>query len=115
MLALLRCRLDRTLANIQCLAFLSAKGAKGYLYGNGYVTMAISNGNIEFDKKASGVISIFLHSDNSIGVNITGMKYSVEECTLLNTYPLGISNEFAGVCSRVSVRQGTLIIVYPQS
>lgn len=108
-------RLDHTIANIQCLAFLSSKGAKSYLYGNGYVITSISDGCIEFDKDVSGYISVFSHSNISKGISITGMKYNVDECDLKNTYPLGVSNEFAGVSSKISVRQGTLIIVYPQN
>lgn len=107
-------RLDHTLANIQCLAYLSSIGARGYLHGSNYAVTAITNDHIEFDKNASGVISIFSHSDKAVGVEITGMKYSVKEHTLTNTYPLGVSNEFIGNDSKISVRQGTLIILFKQ-
>ncbi len=105
-------RLDHTLANIQCVARLSQSGCRGYLFGDGYVITAITNGSITFDASQRGYISVFAHGEKAVGVYETGLKYALDDATLTNTTPLGVSNEFTDQASEVSVRSGTLIILY---
>ena len=105
-------RLDHTLANIQCLARLSQSGCRGYLFGDGYVITAITNGSIVFDERRRGYVSVFAHGETASGVYETGLKYALDNATLTNITPLGVSNEFTGQRSEVSVKQGTLIILY---
>lgn len=107
-------RLDHTLANIQCLADLAGRGARGYLYGKDTVITAIKNSGISFTSGCTGVVSVFAHSDIATGVSETGFKYPLTDTTLYNTYPLGISNEFTGTPSSIVVRTGTLIVIYPR-
>ncbi|MCL2126590.1 MAG: hypothetical protein FWH33_11495 [Oscillospiraceae bacterium] len=42
------------------------------------------------------------------------MKYRLEDAVVTNTFPLGISNEFIGRESLVSVAKGTLVVVFPK-
>lgn len=105
-------RLDHTLANIQCLANLAELGAKGFLYDKNTIITAISDSCITFPAHQKGTISVFAHSETAKGVYEKGLKYTLSDATLKNTYPLGVSNEFQGVKSSVSVTKGTLIIIY---
>ena len=107
-------RLDHTLANIQCIANFAAKGARGYLHDKGTVITAIHNDSIAFPAGCEGAISVFSHSDTSQGVFETGLKYTLADATLTSRYPVGVSNEFTGAKSTISVRAGTLVIIYPQ-
>lgn len=52
-------------------------------------------------------------TDKSIGVDIKGLKYELENAELTNHFPVGVSNEFTGSKSSISVSDGTLLIVYP--
>ena len=108
-------RLEHTLANIQLLADLAQKGARGCLFDQESVITAICNGNLSFPESAAGYVSVFAHSDAAAGVCEKGLKYALQDATLHNTYPMGVSNEFVGRKSVISVREGTLIIVFPQS
>lgn len=108
-------RLDHTLANIQCLAYLSRQGARGYLFGEDFIITAIHNGSIRFSQEAEGLISVFAHSDMACGVYENGLKYALTDATLYNTNPIGVSNKFIGKPSSVSVKNGTLIILYPKN
>ena len=58
------------------------------------------------------MISVFAHSDTVRGVTIEGLKYSLSGAELDNGFSLGVSNEFTGVPARVSVKEGTLLIVW---
>jgi len=55
---------------------------------------------------------VFIAGDAATGVTLTGLKYPLNEATLTNDYPLGVSNEFTGVPAKIQVRKGTLIIAW---
>jgi thiamine pyrophosphokinase len=105
-------RLDHTLANIQTIAYLSKQHCSAYIYGDNYVITALTDGTITFDNTYSGIMSIFAHDTTVSGVTLTGLKYPLNDVELTNTFPLGVSNEFIGMETTVTVRNGTLIIIY---
>lgn len=105
-------RLDHTLANIQCLARLAQAGRRGFLFGDGFVVTAVTDGKIAFDEGRRGVVSVFAHSDRAFGVRETGLKYPLDNAELSNCFPLGVSNAFTGRASEISVERGTLIVLY---
>ena len=107
-------RIDHTLANLQLLAFLSQSGKRGLLFDKTNVITAITDQTLTFRKIASGVISIFSCTEQSTGVTLQGLKYPLNNAVLTNTFPLGVSNEFTGRESAITVKDGTLLIVMPQ-
>ncbi|MGN0597157.1 MAG: thiamine diphosphokinase [Ruminiclostridium sp.] len=107
-------RTDHTVANFQLLAYLSSRGMQGFLYGENEVFTAITDSEITFSPSARGYISVFAHSNICEGVTLKGLKYPLENYTLSNNIALGVSNEFTGVESSVSVKKGTLLIAYPK-
>lgn len=134
-------RIDHTIANLQVLAYLSENGWKGYLHcpqnsfvrpvdrelkkadyaeasGNAHgsesIITAVTNGELSFSQVPSGYISVFSYSEKSEGVCLQGLKYPLADATLSHTFPIGTSNEFIGEKSRISVKSGTLMIVFPR-
>lgn len=134
-------RIDHTIANLQVLAYLSENGWKGYLHcpqnsfvrpvdrelkkadyaeasGNAHgsesIITAVTNGELSFSQVPSGYISVFSYSEKSEGVCLQGLKYPLADATLSHTFPIGTSNEFIGEKSRISVKNGTLMIVLPR-
>ena len=107
-------RIDHTIANIQILAYLSQNGMQGFLFGKDIIITAITDRKMTFDNILSGYISVFSYTGKSEGVYLHGLKYKLENATLTSTFPLGVSNEFIGKESSVSVDSGTLLIVFPR-
>lgn len=107
-------RIDHTIANVQILAYLSQNDMRGFLFDRDSVFTAITNRKMAFDKIPSGYISVFSYTEKSEGVYLHGLKYELNNATLTNTFPLGVSNEFTGKESSVSVNSGTLLIVFPK-
>lgn len=107
-------RVDHSIANLQILAFLAHQGCRGYLYSAFQVTTAIRNTALRFPASMNGYFSAFSYSEKSFGVTEKGFKYIINDVTLNNLTPTGLSNEFVGTESEISVKDGTLILVYEQ-
>ncbi len=105
-------RIEHTLANLQLLASLSQQNLKCFLFGKDCIITALTKGEIRFNCDATGYISVFAFSDKATGVCIKGLKYQLDNATLINSFPIGVSNEFVGKISSVSVANGTLLIVF---
>ena len=107
-------RLDQTLANIQILAYLAENDAFGTLLGLDVCIIAIKGGEVELsvDTTKGKTISIFSHGEKAEGVTLKGLKYPLDNVTITNTYPIGISNEFTNEDVVISVNSGTLIIMW---
>jgi len=105
-------KLSHTFANIQTLSYISQRGGTAFLIGGGYTVTALTNSAISFGDRAKGRISVFCNGRNALGVNENGLLYSLENAELSSDFPLGVSNEFTGVKSSVSVKDGTLIIIW---
>ena len=61
----------------------------------------------------SGYVSVIAHSERAEGVWLKGLKYELQDAVLTNSYPLGVSNELIGKEASISVKNGTLLIVFP--
>ncbi len=105
-------RLEHTVANLQLLAYLNEHGALGILAGNGQAATVITNRSFDFPDAMSGFCSVFCQSGVARGVTLEGLKYPLEDEELTGSFPLGVSNEFLGVPARVTVQNGTLLLIW---
>lgn len=102
-------RLEHTFANIQCLLYLKNHDAVGYIMdGNGMI-FVMQNEEVRFKDTLEGYLSIFALGKSAKGVTIKGMKYELNQETLTNDFPIGISNEFIGKEALVRVEDGELV------
>lgn len=102
-------RFDHTFANIQCLLFLKNQGATGYLVDGMGMMLVIRNEAVHFQKNVEGILSLFSLVEETRGVTIEGMKYSLKDAVIRNDFPIGVSNLFIGEEAMVSVEDGSLI------
>lgn len=104
-------RFDHTLGNLQVLVWLAKRGASALLHDAGGSVSALHNGSVSFSPDANGYLSVVSAGDTASGVTLSGLKYPLENSTLTNDYPLGISNEFTGAAASVTVQNGTLFLI----
>ena len=104
-------RLDHSFANLQTLVFLARQGAQGWLIGESLAITAVVNGDLRFDEKAEGVVSVFTADGTAHGVTLEGLKYPLTNYTMTSDNPIGVSNEFTGAPSRIRVREGILLVM----
>ncbi len=108
-------RFDHSFANIQLVVFLAQNGAQGLLIGQNEICTAITDGALEFPDSYKGYASVFAYSGTARGVNLRGLKYELYDATVYDNTALGVSNEFIGMRSLISVKEGTLIVIYPNT
>ena len=105
-------RIDHTIANIQLIASLAQNKMKAFIHDGNTVITAVCNDSLEFSTENKGYISVFSHSEKCSGVFLKGLKYTLENAELTNTFPLGVSNEFIGEKSEIIIDNGTAIVTY---
>jgi len=104
-------RISHTVANIQLLSDIAARGGSGLMVGTGAWYRVICNGEISFNAKETGFLSVFCLGDRAEGVFERGLKYTLTDAVLTGTCPVGVSNEFIGRESCVLVRNGMLLLI----
>lgn len=105
-------RLDHTVANFQTLQYLADHGAVGYLIGNTTMVTVVKNGRITFPAGCSGTVSVFCMGQDAEGVTETGLFYGIEDGVFTSGFPLGVSNHFTGKKAEISVKNGSLLVLW---
>lgn len=106
-------RLDHTLANLQCLAWLAHQGYRGVLYDKDCVITAIHNDALRLKPLKAGVVSVFAQGGTAQGVSLSGLQYELDNAELKSDFPLGVSNALIGRRAEIRVENGTLIVCCP--
>lgn len=105
-------RLDHTLANIQALAYLTTRGARGVLVGEIEKITMLQNGSLNFFGTPEGIVSVFAYGGTATGVTEENLAYPLDRATVTTDFPIGVSNEFTNQPARITVEEGCLLIVW---
>ena len=106
-------RFDHTVANIQTLAYLLSHNASGVLRGDHTDMFLITETESKrFSRETKGILSVFSYGEKAEEVTICGAEYELENATLTDAFPLGVSNSFIGKEVTISVGRGRLLIVH---
>ena len=105
-------RFEHTVANMQTAAALAQDGMECRIFDKSQIITALSGGTMTFGADKSGFLSVFSHTDRCTGVTLKGLKYELEDAQFSNTFPLGVSNEFLGKPSAVTVETGIAILIF---
>ncbi|MBQ4061786.1 MAG: thiamine diphosphokinase [Christensenellaceae bacterium] len=105
-------RQDHTLANLQALYYIAKSGAVGFMFGTDYIASCISAGSMKFDRSCKGNVSVFCMGERALGVCIKGLKYEACNIEMTPDNPVGVSNEFVGKESLISVKSGVLTVLW---
>ena len=104
-------RADHTVANLQLLYRIAKEGKRAALIGANAKMIAFSDGEVTLNTLAGQSLGVFSLSEISEGVSIEGAAYPLENGTLKNDFPLGVSNTALGSSVTVSVKKGVLLLV----
>lgn len=104
-------RLDHTLANLQSLAYLNVRGVPAVLADKKNLVQIVSPGCLTLARQEGFHFSLFSYSARCRGVTLSGAKYPLTEAVLENSFPIGVSNEFAAETVTVSHSEGQLLVL----
>ena len=104
-------RLEHTIANIQSLIYLKDRDLKGYIMEGEGMTFVMRDESVSFKETMEGYVSLFSLDPKITGVTEKGLKYGLDNAELTYGFPLGVSNEFTGVKSDITVESGTALVV----
>ena len=105
-------RLDHTVANFQVLQFLADRGAWGYLVGRNQIVTVVKDGSLVFPESAEGILSVFCLGADAEGITLENLYYPLENGKLTSGFPLGVSNHFVGRQAKISVKNGSLLVIW---
>ena len=103
-------RIEHTIANLQTLVYFAKNRVNATAMDRYSTIMAIENGAITLPDMPGKFFSLFSMGDRAEGVSIKGAKYPLENYTITNFYPIGISNEFISETVEISVTDGSLLL-----
>ena len=104
-------RLDHLIANLQSLVFARKHGLSAALLSEDTEVRTLEGGSLHIPRRDGWSLSVFASDGPCRGVSITGAKYPLTGAELLPSFPLGVSNTWAGEEAVVSVKEGILLIV----
>ena len=103
-------RFDHTIANIQSCIFGIKKIKNIKIYDRYNEIYFVRNSKINISKKVGYSLSIFSITDTCKNVSIKNAKYNLNNATLKNSVPIGVSNYWLGD-PEISVGSGILMII----
>lgn len=104
-------RLDHTIANIQSLAFAHASGMRATMQDGFTKVFLLEDGACALPYEEDVYISLFSYTPVCEGVCISGVQYPLDNASLTNAFPLGVSNAFAATSAQLAVKKGILLVI----
>ena len=104
-------RFDHTFANVQTLAFIAENGAEGRILSVNEEIRLLTPGKYSFPKREGRSLSLFAYSREVKGLSLRGVKYALENGSITNSFPIGISNEIEAESAEVVFTEGMLLAV----
>ena len=108
-------RTDHMLANIQSLCYAKEQGANVTIVGDKETITVISKETKEITGNPGDTFSLFSLTDECKNVSIKGSEYDVEDITLNNAFPLGLSNKLQKEKAAISISEGMLLVIVNKS
>lgn len=105
-------RLDHTFANIQTLMYICEHGAGGKIVGDSDIVTVQKNSSRIYSRIDGYTFSMFSMTPVSEGITTHGLKYNLENGSLISSFPLGVSNEFIEKSCEIDVKNGILLIIF---
>ena len=105
-------RLDHVLANVYLLGIGLEKNVTIQLIdGHNRIRMIRDFIEIKQTEQFGTCVSVLPVCGDASGVTLEGMKYPLEDAQISCFSSLGVSNEIAAETARISVKQGTLLVI----
>lgn len=103
-------RLDHLVGNLQAATYAARHGARVEIKDECNRVWIFQNGELLLPPMPGYSLSLLAVSDTCENVSVRGVKYPLEEATLTNHFPIGVSNEWRGD-AQICVGKGVLMVI----
>ena len=98
------------------MARYAGMGAQIRMTDPDYDVFALHNGTMALpERPRNTLVSVFCHGNEAHGVTLEGLQYPLHDASLCCDIPLGVSNHYVGEHPKISVREGTLLVIVYQN
>ena len=104
-------RLDHTMSNIQLITGKCHLADRISIRDKSNSCTVITNGSVTLPYIKNQYVSIFSMTEKSTGVTTSGLKYPLDNATMVYGSTLGTSNEIIDKEATISVKDGRLLII----
>ena len=105
-------RIEHTIANIQTMIYALQQGCDLKLIGDSILMVQSDDGEVVYKSKGRSLyMSVFALSE-SIGIDyLRGVKYPLEDYLMVQSFPIGVSNEISGDAALLRLNHGLALII----
>ena len=107
-------RFDHSIANIQTMIYALQQGASLEIWGESRLLIQEADeGGVSYRKPVSGdmYLSVFALTE-SIGIEyLRGVKYPLEDYRMVQSFPIGVSNEITGESAELRIKDGLALVI----
>lgn len=103
-------RLDHTIANLQVLNHIRLEGGSGVIIDDNTRCTVIREETITVSPHYR-YCSLFSLGERAEGITLQGFKYPLTNATVTNFFPVGVSNEILKNDGKITVKNGSLLII----
>lgn len=107
-------RFEHTVANIQTMIYAHEHGCRIYICGDDSKlrTQSAEDGEVKYVNNSNGkYISVFALTESVDIEYMRGLKYPLENYRMVQSFPIGVSNEITAEKACIKVKSGIALIV----
>lgn len=106
-------RFEHSFANIQTMIYAYQQGCTLNMYGDSdLMIQGADDGDVIYRNRGNGVyMSVFALSE-SVGIDyLRGVKYPLEDYCMVQSFPIGVSNEITEKTAKLRINNGLALII----
>lgn len=105
-------RLDHTISNLQCLYDCALRGEEAWMCDDDNRVTVLVPGHYTFEGMQGRKLSLLAYTPQVQGVTLRGTLWELDNATLTNRYPLGVSNEVTADKVELSFTEGAVYLLH---
>jgi len=105
-------RFEHSIANIQTMVYALQQGCDLKIMGESILMVqSADDGEVVYKKKGEMYMSVFAVTE-SVGIDyLRGVKYPLENYLMVQSFPIGVSNEIEGEKALLRINHGIALII----
>ena len=107
-------RIEHTIANIQTMIYAHEQGCRIYIRSDDSIlrTQSAEDGEVKYNNNSNGkYISVFALTESVDIEYMRGLKYPLENYHMVQSFPIGVSNEIIGKSACIKVKSGLALVI----